>query len=167
MHQQVWASKARVQIRRNKIPLSHECGDLGLFCSYVSDYQEWYVACSRYIINTCWIKESRVLWGCKSVHIYKGNLVICILKILMLPPKNLWWKCMMEKNGQLQFCNWKAQNIHSSYIPEECNRNLNIWLVRSISGGFPGGAVVENLPANAGNMGSRPGLGRSHMPRSN
>ena len=34
-------------------------------------------------------------------------------------------------------------------------------------GGFPGGAVVENLPANAGNTGSSPGLGRSHMPRSN
>ena len=31
--------------------------------------------------------------------------------------------------------------------------------------GFPGGAVVENLPANAGDMGSSPGLGRSHMPR--
>ena len=34
-------------------------------------------------------------------------------------------------------------------------------------GGFPGGAVVENLPANAGHMGSSPGLGRSHMPWSN
>ena len=33
--------------------------------------------------------------------------------------------------------------------------------------GFPGGAVVENLPANAGDTGSCPGLGRSHMPRSN
>ena len=33
--------------------------------------------------------------------------------------------------------------------------------------GFPGGAVVENLPANAGNAGSSPGLGSSHMPRSN
>ena len=33
--------------------------------------------------------------------------------------------------------------------------------------GFPGGAVVESLPANAGNTGSSPGLGRSHMPRSN
>ena len=29
--------------------------------------------------------------------------------------------------------------------------------------GFPGGTVVENLPANAGDMGSSPGLGRSHM----
>ena len=33
--------------------------------------------------------------------------------------------------------------------------------------GFPGGAVVKNPPANAGNMGSIPGPGRSHMPRSN
>ena len=32
--------------------------------------------------------------------------------------------------------------------------------------GFPGGAVVESLPANAGDMGSGPGLGRPHMPRS-
>ena len=32
--------------------------------------------------------------------------------------------------------------------------------------GFPGGTVVENLPANAGDTGSSPGLGRSHMLRS-
>ena len=35
-----------------------------------------------------------------------------------------------------------------------------------MSAGFPGGAVVKNLPANAGDTGSSPGLGRSHMPRS-
>ena len=34
-------------------------------------------------------------------------------------------------------------------------------------GGFPGGAVVKNPPANAEDTGSSPGLGRSHMPRSN
>ena len=33
--------------------------------------------------------------------------------------------------------------------------------------GFPGGAVVGSLPASAGDTGSSPGLGRSHMPRSN
>ena len=32
--------------------------------------------------------------------------------------------------------------------------------------GFPGGAVVENLPANAGGTGSGPGLGGSRVPRS-
>ena len=34
-------------------------------------------------------------------------------------------------------------------------------------GGFPGDAVVKNLPANAGDTGSCHGLGRSHMPGSN
>ena len=31
---------------------------------------------------------------------------------------------------------------------------------------FPGGSVVKNLPANAGDMGSIPGPGRFHMPHS-
>ena len=36
--------------------------------------------------------------------------------------------------------------------------------IKSREWGFPGGAVVENLPANAGDTGSSPGLGRSHVP---
>ena len=32
---------------------------------------------------------------------------------------------------------------------------------------FPGGTVVKNLPANAGDTGLSPDAGRSHMPRSN
>ena len=32
---------------------------------------------------------------------------------------------------------------------------------------FPGGSVVKNLPASAGDTGSIPGLGRFHTPRSN
>ena len=43
---------------------------------------------------------------------------------------------------------------------------MNVCL-RIILGGYPGGAVVESLPADAGDTGSSPGLGRSHMPRSN
>ena len=39
--------------------------------------------------------------------------------------------------------------------------------IKKIAPGFAGGAVVENLPANAGDTGSSPGLGRSHMPQSN
>ena len=33
--------------------------------------------------------------------------------------------------------------------------------------GFSDDAVVKNLPANAGDTGSSPGPGRSHMPQSN
>ena len=36
-----------------------------------------------------------------------------------------------------------------------------IWEVTQNSGGFPGGSVVKNSPANAGDVGWIPGLGRS------
>ena len=39
--------------------------------------------------------------------------------------------------------------------------------VRSNEVDFPGGAVVKNPPSNAGDTGSIPGLGRSHIPQSN
>ena len=38
---------------------------------------------------------------------------------------------------------------------------------KQYSGDFPGGAVVKNPPANAGDTGSIPGPGRSHMLWSN
>ena len=38
--------------------------------------------------------------------------------------------------------------------------------IKTVSG-FRGGSAVENPPANAGDTGSIPGLGRFHMPRSN
>ena len=47
------------------------------------------------------------------------------------------------------------QSIHPSNYSKNCIPD------------FPGGAVVKNLPANAGDMGSIPGPGRSHMPRNN
>ena len=37
-------------------------------------------------------------------------------------------------------------------------------IYKTKQGGFPGGAVVKNLPANAGDTGWSPGPGRSHMP---
>ena len=43
-----------------------------------------------------------------------------------------------------------------------CTRTFKI-----INRDFPGGAVVKNLPDNAGDMDSSPGPGRSHMPWSN
>ena len=40
-------------------------------------------------------------------------------------------------------------------------------IIKKIYRDFPGGSVVKNPPANAGDTGSSPGPGRSHMPRSN
>ena len=48
------------------------------------------------------------------------------------------------------------------------NKNINtpVFHLNYRKWGFPGGAVVESLPADEGDAGSSPGLGRSHMPRS-
>ena len=51
--------------------------------------------------------------------------------------------------------------------PTRCSFTFFFFFLNKKEWGFPGGAVVENLPANAGDTGSSPGLGRSHMPRSN
>ena len=58
-----------------------------------------------------------------------------------------------------------------SYIEKGKNsagiiRNEEWYNTKIVREGFPGGAVVESLPANAGDTSSSPGLGRSHMPRS-
>ena len=39
--------------------------------------------------------------------------------------------------------------------------------IKKAFGDFPGGAVVGNPPAYAGDTGSSPGPGRSHIPRNN
>ena len=57
-------------------------------------------------------------------------------------------------------------NVNGLNAPTKRYR-LAEWIQKQNPLGFPGGAVVENLPANAGDMGSSPGLGRFHMPGSN
>ena len=55
---------------------------------------------------------------------------------------------------------WRLHNtlLNIQEITEEIKEEIR---------GFPGGTVVENLPVNAGDTGSSPGLGRSHTPQSN
>ena len=65
------------------------------------------------------------------------------------------------------FTLWKFIKIYVYYL---CTYLYVLYfkiLIKKKLQGFPGGAVVENPPANAGDTGSSPGLGRSHMPRSN
>ena len=44
---------------------------------------------------------------------------------------------------------------------------MNQISIRNYGEDFPGGTVVKNPPANAGDTGSSPGPGRFHMPQSN
>ena len=47
---------------------------------------------------------------------------------------------------------WVTHKLENNYTTEVCPLQ-----------GFPGGTVVKNLPANAGDTGSSPGPRRSHM----
>ena len=71
---------------------------------------------------------------------------------------------MKQKIDQFDyFLNKKFKNFHSKNFHKQNIRNtLKSWVED-----FPGGAVDKNLPANAGNIGSVPGLRRCYMPQSN
>ena len=58
-----------------------------------------------------------------------------------------------------------ALNVNGLNAPTKRHRLVE-WIQKQ-DPDFPGGTVVKNPPANAADTGSSPGLGRSHMPRSN
>ena len=55
----------------------------------------------------------------------------------------------------------EMKKIHKTFKGAKAQERL-----RNPGLGFPGGAVVRSPPANAGDTGSSPGPGGSHMPRS-
>ena len=66
----------------------------------------------------------------------------------------------------------KVLNAKKKFKKKEKKKKKKICLFRLLCkitgcGDFPGGAVVKNPPANAGDIGSSPGPGRHHMLRSN
>ena len=66
------------------------------------------------------------------------------------------------------FSNYISDNFSPKYMKEFPKvSNTNKYRNIKMSQCFPCGTVVKNLPANAGDTGSSPGLGRSHMPRGN
>ena len=72
---------------------------------------------------------------------------------------------MLIETSQQQSRSQKIVQREINISLELCTQQNNFSRMKTLWG-FPGGAVVENLPANAGDTGSSPGLGRSHMPRS-
>ena len=74
--------------------------------------------------------------------------------------------CSMTAESRLQkWCLWSSFILSQKMTTFfwQCNKKTKRWQFRD----FPGGAVVKNPPANAGDTGSSPGPGRSHMLQSN
>ena len=82
------------------------------------------------------------------------SLTFCLCKIQIV----IRIKRLVKRLTQYLACTLRKWELGASLVEQ--------WL-RIRLPDFPGGAVVRNPPANAGDSGSSPGLGRSHMPRSN
>ena len=66
-----------------------------------------------------------------------------------------------------RYPNWKERGKTALFADDILYlENTKVFTPKVLELGFPGGAVVESPPANAGDTGSSPGLGGSHMPRS-
>ena len=61
--------------------------------------------------------------------------------------------------------NYEITALICMYV-NECT-TVKFCNLKTLLKGFPGGTVVKNPPANAGDMGSSPGPGRSHRLQSN
>ena len=59
--------------------------------------------------------------------------------------------------------------LHPKELEKEQTKLKASWRkeVKKVRMDFPGGSVVNNSPATAGDMGLIPDLGRSHMPHDN
>ena len=55
-------------------------------------------------------------------------------------------------------------NVHLLFLNPRFQQK---YTCQNVVSGFPGGSVVKNMPANAGDMGLIPGLRRSHVLWSN
>jgi len=74
-----------------------------------------------------------------------------------------------ESHGQRSLAGYSPCSHTESDTTEWLSPSLS-WgtkFTQKLNWGFPGGSVVKNLPASAGDTDSIPDLGRSHMPQSN
>ena len=62
---------------------------------------------------------------------------------------------------------WGDGNAAVTQCEEWTKRPWMVHFKNGSFGAFPSGPVVKNPSANAEDMGSSPGLGRSHMPKGN
>ena len=89
--------------------------------------------------------------------------IACVFALKVLHPRKL----SPGQTGQTSNLDIYPEDIKTHPHKDSSQMLIETFFVKAENWGFPGGAVVENLPANAGDTGSSPDLGRSHMPRSN
>ena len=65
--------------------------------------------------------------------------------------------------GREMLYSMQLLEIHNSRLCKKKKKSLSGSPIRNLLKDFPGGTMDKNPPANIGDMGWLPGLGRSHM----
>ena len=98
---------------------------------------------------------------------------VCAQEESLLPPTGVWHLLAQASQSWVQWWGQKGDR----FCPQDTQRLMwsgdtclytrrHVQESKTRNRDFPRGTVVKNPPANPGDMGSSPGLGRSHMPRS-
>ena len=99
-----------------------------------------------------------------TLYILSGLLIFNNRRKSPVPVATSW----IETSGTFKISLWPGYTHRDSNLLARDGAWALVFYLKVPSGrGFPRGALVENLPANAGDTGSSPRLGGSHMPRSN
>ena len=134
-----------------------------------------------------------LIYACTYINTYHTHIHTCIhiypcvstyTQICMYTHTYIYIYIIFQSEKRSLFCNrmilFDTKNCQGDHY--NCDRHFltfkskesHLLLIRkwfslenSLLLDFTGGAVVKNPSAKAGDMGSSPGLGRSHMPRSN
>ena len=119
---------------------------------------------SRQTVNMNWRERGKTetiiycQWYCKgpSSTLLNGVFFPCILELLLwsLSLDRSIWRLELGLFSSLEYISYRAAVIL-------CYLQSLISLPLATTGGFPGGTVVKNLPANAGDADLIPVLGRS------
>ena len=126
----------------------------------------------RHVRSSCTRDRTRVPGIGRRIlnHCAAREAQICFLH-LEIKIKNLSLTLLLLEAYTLSFCSLLPNLLKVVYTREGGVRSyclmgieFQFYKMKRVMKGFPGGAVVENLPANAGDTGSSPGLGGSHMP---
>ena len=131
------------------------------FLSFIGSLQsllpvQWHVSNLTSFILKCWKAT-----GGYSLGQHRPRDILSILQRLQI---------VRRENGFHADAHCQLNKQRKVYIGLCKTTLISVWsslFLNLIFQGFPGGSVIKNPPANAGNTGSTPGLGRSHLLRSN
>ena len=102
---------------------------------------------------------SKMIYRFKAIPIRSPAGFFVLIEIDKLILKFIW----KFQGPRMAKSNLKKNKVGGLTLPTNFKSLYKATVIKIMCWDLPGGTVVKNPPANAGDMGSSPGPGRSHM----